>query len=134
MNSRRYRWGLQLDRSFVVVGGILDDLDYFIDVLKTDLQTEQDVLALLSLGKVESGSSCCDVLAVLEVVVEHLLEVQAHRTAFDKSQIVDVEVGLKLGVLEKVIDHDIGNCILLELDDDSDSVTSGFVSDCRDIP
>jgi hypothetical protein len=61
---------------------------------------------------------------VLKVVVEHLLEVQALRTALDKSKVVDVEVDLKVRVEEKMVDCDLRNSLFLELYDDSNSLTS----------
>ena len=125
--------GLQVYRSLCVVRGLLDDFDYFIDVLKTYLQTKQDVFTLLSLCKVKTCPACCNFFAVLKIVVEHLLEVQALRATFDKGQVVHVEVGLQVCIQEQMIDGDLGNSILLELDDDSDSVTSGLVPDCGNV-
>ena len=88
------------------------------------------MLALLGLCKVEACPSGGHVLAVLKIIIEHLLEIQALRTTLHKGQIVDVEVGLKSRILEQMIDYNLTYSVFFQLNHDSYAIAAGFVSYC----
>ena len=61
-----------------------DDLDDLVDVVERDDVALEDVGALLGLAQLVARAPDDDVLLVLDVVVEHLLEVQRARHAVDE--------------------------------------------------
>ena len=65
---------------------------------------------------------------MLQIVVEHFLEVQKLGSSVDQSQVVGIEVGLKGGVLEQMIHNNIRCCVCLQFKNKPYSLTVGFIS------
>ena len=127
----------ELFHSHCVVSGLLDDPDDLIDVLKPDLQSKEDVGALLGLPEVEAGAPGHHLLAVVDVVGEHVLEGEQHRPPIDEGKVVDVEVRLQGGTGKELVEHDHDLGADLQLDDEANAVAVTLIThrcDHRDGP
>lgn len=82
----------------------------------------QNVRPLLGLLQFELGPADDDIVAELDEVGDHFLKRQRPRAALDKGDIVEREAGLKLGVLEQGVEHDVGVAALLDPYDDADTL------------
>ena len=103
------------------------DSDYLVDYIKGFQKTFQDMCPLPCLLQIELGPADYDFMPVVHKILYEFLQVERPRTAVHKSDIVDGETGLELGVLEEHVQHHIGVGILLQLDHDPDSVPCGLV-------
>ena len=116
------------------LGGVVrpaDDLDHLVDVVDGDLEAIQDVLPGLRRVEIELGAPGDDLVPVIDEVLEQLLQVHDLRRAIAERQHDHPEGGLHLGVLVELVQHDIGNGVALELDDDPHAVLVGLVVDRR---
>ena len=109
-----------------------DDVDDLVDDIDGLQQTFQNVRPLLSLLQLEPGPSDDDIVAEFHEIGDHVLEGQRSRAALDKGDIVEREAGLKLGVLEQGVEHDVRVAALLYPDDDADTLAGGLVIDVGD--
>ena len=98
---------------YSIVCTVLDDLDDFIDVLKTDLKTKKDMLPFLCLFKIIACPTLDYVLPVVNVYLKHLLDVEELWCTIVKGKVVDVEVRLEGSALPEHVQHYIRNCIAL---------------------
>ncbi len=99
-----------------------NDVDNLIDDVNSLQQTFKDVGPLLSLLQLKLGPADDDIVAELHKVGDHVLEGQCPWTSFDKGDIVERETGLKLGVLEQSVEHDIGVTALFYPDHNADTL------------
>ena len=104
-----------------------DDLDHLVDVVDGDLEALEDVLPRLRGVEVELGAADDDLVAVLDVVLEHLLQVHDLGRALVERQHDHAEGGLHRGVLVELVQHHVGDGIALELDDHPHAVLVGLV-------
>ena len=74
-----------------------------------------------------------DVLLVLDVVVQHLLDVERARHAVDERQHDHAEALLELRVLEELVEHDLRDAVVLELDDHAHALAVGLVAQVGDL-
>ena len=96
-------------------------------------QTAQDVGALLCLAKQVPGTTNDDLELMRRVQTDHLVEAQRARHSVDDGEHVAAEAGLQLGVLVKVVQHDLGNGVTLDGDDDAHAdAVRGLVVDVGD--
>ncbi len=109
-----------------------DDVDNLIDDVNGLQQTFKDVGPLLSLFQLKLGSADDDIVAELHKVGDHVLEGQCPWTSLDKGDIVEREAGLKLGVLEQGVEHDVGVAALFYPDHNADTLTGCLVIDVGD--
>ncbi len=114
------------------VGRGADRPDHLVEVVEGDDQAFEDVGALLGPGQVVAGPAGDDLLAVLEEVLEHLLEVEHPRLVVDDGQERDVERALHRRELEELVQHHLGDGVALQLDDDADAVAVRLVAQVRD--
>ena len=117
--------------------GLLDDRDHLIDVVQRDLQALQDVGALLGAGQLEAGPPCDHFLAVLDEVLEHLLQREGLRQALHQGEVHHAECRLKLRVREELVEDDLGGNALSQVDDDPHPMPVGLVvevDDAVDLP
>ena len=108
-----------------------DDLDHLVDVVDGDLEALEDVLPGLRGIEVELGPPDDDLVAVLDVVLEQLLEVHHLRRALVERQHDHAEGGLHRGVLVELVQHHVGDRVALEVDDDPHAVLVGLVVHAR---
>ena len=109
-----------------------DDLDHLVDVVDGDLEAFEDVLALLRRVEVELRPPDDDLVAVLDVVLEQLLQVHDLRRALVERQHDHAEGGLHRGVLVELVQHHARDRVALELDDDPHAVPVGLVAQAAD--
>ena len=83
------------------------------------------------LVQVVAGAPGDHVLLMLQVVVDHLPQVQDAGLAVHQGQHVDPEGLLHLRVLVQVIEDHLGIDVLLQLDDDAHAVAVGSRRGCR---
>ena len=108
------------DKAFLCllsVGTGFDNGDNLVDIVQCDHEAFQDMKPLPCLVKIELCPSGNDVLLVLQIVVQHLAEVQHLRLAVHKCNHDNAEGILELGVLIEVVQYYIGIDILLQFDD-----------------
>ena len=88
--------------------------------------------ALFGLAQVETRAADDDLFAMLDEVPEHRREVHHLRLVVDDGQEDDAERGLHLRVAIQVVQHDLGDRVALQLDDDADAFAVGFVAQIGD--
>ena len=122
-------------QTFLGFGGIgagLDDLDDLVEILQGDLEPFEDVGAGLGLFQLEDAAPGDDLLAVIDEPVENLAQGQDPRLAGDDGEHDDAEGGLHLGHLVELVEDDLGDGVLLQLDDDAHAVAVRFVAQIGD--
>ena len=110
----------QAGRRLFVGLAAANNLDNFVDVIKSDEQAFENMGALFSLAQFILGTARDDVFLMKNVVMQHFLQRKRTRHAIDQGQHNDAPTDLQLGVLVELIEHDLGNRVLLELDDNVD--------------
>ena len=68
-----------------------------------------------------------------DVGLEHLGQRERARHAADQGDVDDAEGGLHLGVLVELVEHDHGDGVALELDDEAHAGAVGFVAQVGDL-
>ncbi len=111
-----------------------DDLDDLVDVVDRDLEAVEDVLPSLRRVEIELGPPDDDLVPVVDEVLEQLLQVHDLGGAVGERQHDHAEGGLHLGVLVELVQHDVGNGVALQLDDDPHALLVGLVIDVRRSP
>jgi hypothetical protein len=113
-----------------VVAGA-DDRDDVVDVEDRQQQPGDQVQPVGGLGPAELGAPGGDVVAVLQVDVEHLAQAQGPRLALDEGDGVDAEAVLELGRLVELLEQGVGVEAVLDLDDQPGAV--GAVGEVLDV-
>ena len=109
-----------------------DHLDDLVDVVVRDLEPFEDVRALPGSAKVVFAAAADDHAAVVDVVLEDLLERERARVLIDEGQHVQVERRLHRGVLVQVVQHERRVVVALDLDDDAHALAVALVADVGD--
>ena len=122
----------QLGIGFGRVLGLPDDLDDLVDVVDGDLEAVEDVLPRLRRVEIELGPPDDDLVPVVDEVLEQLLQVHDLGGAVGERQHDHAEGGLHLGVLVELVQHDVGDGVALQLDDDPHAFLVGLVIDVDD--
>ena len=91
-----------------------------------------DVHPIARLAQIEQRAARDHVAAVVDEVLQRLLERQDLRAPVDDRQHVDAERLLQRRHLLQVVQDDLGDGVLLELDDDAHAVAVGLVADVGD--
>src|SRR5262245_38674814 len=110
----------------------LDDLDHFVDVVDRDLQPFEDVLAVLRALQLELRAPRDHGVTVLDEVLQNLDEVHLLRHAIHEREHDRAEGLLHLRVLVELVQHDHGDGVALQLDDEPDSFLIRLVPDVAD--
>ncbi len=109
--------------------GVADDVNHLVNVVDGNDQSFQDVGALLSLLQVVLGATDGDVVAVLDEVLDALLQRQEARTPLDQGDVVDGERRLQGRHLEQFIQQHVGVGVALAVHDDAHALTARLVVD-----
>ena len=109
-----------------------DERDQLVDVVERFDETFEDVRALLGFAQVEARAADDDLFAMLDEMAEHRREVHDLRLVVDDGQENDAERGLHLRVAIQIVQHDLGDRVALQLDDDAHSFAVGFVAQVGD--
>src|SRR6266700_5288025 len=123
---------LQLGRGDLGVARGANGLDHLVQVVEADLETLEDVGALLGFFEVETSAAQDDVAPVVDEELQGLLQAQHDRATLDDGEHDHAEYLLQGGVLVQVVEHreDLG--LALELDDHAHALAVGFVAQVRD--
>ena len=97
-----------------------NNLDNFVDVVQGNEQAFKNMSALFGLAQFVLGTTRDDVLLVEDVVMQHFLQGKRTGHAIDQGQHDNAPTDLQLGMLIELIEHDLGNCVLFEFDDNVD--------------
>ena len=108
-----------------------DELDNLVEVVERNQQTFQDVGALLGFGQLVFGAANDDFGAMLDKIMNELLQVQRHRAAFDEAHVIDTERALQLRVLVEVIEDHAGHGVALEVVHDAHAIAVRLVAHVR---
>ena len=110
-----------------------DQCDDLVEGVERLEQAAQDVDALLGLAQPVRGAALDDVELVVDPVPDERVDRQGARHAVDQREHVGAEVGLQLGVLEEVVEHDLADAVALEHDDQAlAGAARGLVADVGD--
>ena len=110
-----------------------DERDYGVQLVQRLEQAAQDVDAFLGLAEQVLSAPDDDFDLVLDVIRDELVQPQRARHAVDDREHVRAERRLQLGVLEQVVQHDLGDRVPLEGDHDPHTDAIGrFVVDVGD--
>ena len=121
----------QLLLGLVAIGGGADDFDEVVEVIEGDDVALEDVGAVLGLLEAELRAAGDDIAAVLDVALNEFLDVHLLRPLLVEGEQGDTEGGLEGGLLEELVDDDLGLFAALELDDDA-GVFVGLVAEVAD--
>ena len=111
--------------------GRADDADEVVKVVERDLVALEDVRAILGLAEAELRAAGDDIAAVLDVALDEFLDVHLLRPLLVEGQQDDAEGGFEGGLLEELVDDDLGLLAALEFDDDA-GVLVGLVAQVAD--
>ena len=109
-----------------------DQRDQLVEDVERFDETFEDVGALFGLAQVEARAADDDLFPVLDEVTEHRREVHDLRLVVDDGQEDDAERRLHLRVAIQVVQHDLGDGIALQLDDDAHAFAVGLVAQIGD--
>ena len=109
---------------------LANNLHDFVDVLRCDSQTFNDVEASCSLLQIELRCTRNHIEAVVNVDLQKILERKELREVIDECQVINAKRRLELRVLEQVIQDNFTNCITAEFNHNAD-VTARFIADVR---
>ena len=98
-----------------------DQLDHRIDVADRDEQSLEDVQAALAHAQLVLGAPHDHVALVVDVVLDDRQQAQRARHVVHQRDHVHAEGGLQLSVLVELVEHDLGDRVALELDDEADA-------------
>ena len=106
--------------------------DDLVEVVQRDQQAFEDVGAALLLGQLELGPPDDDLALVADVGLDRLAQRQRPGHAVDERDHVDAERRLHRRVLVELVEHDLGDGVALELDDQAHPALVGVVLDVGD--
>ena len=115
----------------VLVRGLLDDGDHFVDVREREHEPRHDVRALLRLVEVEARAADDDLFLMLDIVMNAVLEAEHLRLAVHEREDDDAVGRLQLGMFVERVQHDLRVGVLAQFDDDAHAVAVGFLADVR---
>ena len=97
-------------------------------LIERDLQAFEDVRARFGLAQLELDAAADHFAAEVDEVLDHFEQAEHLRPAGDDRQRDDAERLLQLGLLEQVVEHDLGDFAALQLDHDPHAVAIGLVA------
>ena len=124
------------DQIFAGVGAVragANDGDDVVEVIERREIAFEDVLAVFRFLQQVSGAAADDVDAVLDEVFDGLDQAHFAGLSVDHRQQDHGETFLHLGVLEELVEHDLGLGAALEFDDDAHAVAIAFVANVGDV-
>ena len=101
-------------------------------MIQTDFKPLEDVRSFLGSRKVVTRPAQNDLVAVLDVELHHLLEVQDPWNPVDQGEHDDAERILHRRMLVQVVQHHFCNGVALELDDEAHAIAVRLVADIGD--
>ncbi len=117
----------QAGAGVVDVGRTTDQRDHVVERVERLDQAALHVGEPLGLLQAEAGPALDDLDLVGDPVGDELVDRQGARHPVDERQHVGAEVGLELGVLEQVVEHDPGDRVAPQYDDQALAGAAGRV-------
>ncbi len=123
----------QLFDRFLLVAGLFDDLDDFVDIRKREHQPLDDMRPLFRLVEIVSGSADDDLFLMVEIVIENIAQVEnfGFRTVFHKRQQNDSVRNLQVGMFIESVENDLRVRVFLALDHDTQALSARLFADVR---
>ncbi len=112
---------------------LTNDLDHLIDVVDGDLESLEHMLPVLGRAQIVLAAAHHDLVAMLEEVLQHLLQRHDPGHPVHEGQHDHAEGRLHLRVLVQLIQHDIRNGIPLQLDHQPDAIPVGLVPEIGNV-
>ena len=109
-----------------------DQIDHLVDVGDGDGETDQHVGAVARLAQQVLGAAADDLLAEGRERLDQILEVELLGTAAVQRDDVGAERGLQIGEAPELVQHDVGDGIALQLDDDAHALAVALVPQVGD--
>ena len=114
------------------IGRLADRADHEVDLGRGHAEAFDDLARSERRAKLEARAARDDLAAMLDEVLERLLEVQHLRLTRDDGERVDAERRLQRGQLIQLVEHDLPRRVALELDHHTHPVTVGLVAEVAD--
>src|SRR5690606_6001740 len=111
----------------LVAVGVPDQLDDLVDVVQRDAVPFQDVGPLFRPPQFKAGAASDDLPLVIEVVLQHRLEVEHFGLPVYQREHDDAERLLELRVFQQLVQDDVGVDVPPQLDDDPHAGAIGLV-------
>ena len=109
-----------------------NNADHVVNAIKRGLVSLEDMLSVARLLQQERSAAPHHVDSVIDEVLDGLHQAHFLGLAMDDRQEDHAEALLHRGVLEELIEHDLGLAAALEFDDDAHSVAIALVADVAD--
>ena len=109
-----------------------DGVDHLVDIVLRDQKTQHDMQPLLGFLQVEARAAHHHVVPVLDEVADHVAQIEQIGTAVHQRDVVHGERRLQRRILIERIEHHARHGILLEDDDDAQTLTVRLVVDVGD--
>ena len=104
-------------------------MHHLVDVILSDEQALDDVHTLLRLLQIEACAAYHHVVTMLNEMLNHIAQVEQHRTAIHQCDIIHCKRSLQLGVLEQGVQHYVCRSILLYEDHDTQTLAVTLIVD-----
>ncbi len=103
-----------------------------VDVRHGDAEALDDLALGLGLAQLVARPARDDVAPVGDEGLERLLEVEDRGPPLRDGEVDDAERRLQIGLPVELVDDDLGDDVLLQLDDEADAVAVALVADLGD--
>ena len=123
----------QLLAGRVAVARGADQFDDRVEVLERRQQALEDVGAAFLFGQLVLGAADDHFALVGDVVVDHRAQVERAWHVVDERDHVHAEGVLHRRVLVELVEHDLGDCVALELDHHAHAALVGVILDVGDL-
>ena len=100
-----------------------------VQIIQSNGQAFQHVSPIFRLAKLKLGSPSDNFVPVIDIMADHLLQIESSRSAMNQRNNVHPECVLELRVLVELILHDQRQGIAFEFDNDAHSVAIGLVTE-----
>ena len=119
---------------FCIVITLSDGLDDRIDVVNSNQQTLQHMLALFCFAQIILRAACDDLFLICQILVENMAQRENARLRLvvDKRKHRHAERGLHLRLRKQTVEHDLRIGVFFEFDDDAHAVAVCFVTQIGD--
>ena len=111
------------------IGRCPDEADHLVQIGDRDGEADRPVRALPRLVQLEDRAPGDDLLTELEERLQDVAETHQLRAPAGERQHVDAEARLQRRELVELVQHDVGDGIALQLDDDADAVAIALVAE-----
>ena len=109
-----------------------DDFDHFIDIIKSDQQSLQDMSSFLRLVQIIPGPSGHDLFLMLQIILQHLEKVHHLRLVAVQCKHIHTESILQLGMLEQTVQNHLCIHIMADIYRHAETFPAGFIRDSGD--